>query len=340
MPSFPKTISFSLSTCIVAIGLLTATSSTYAERSERRDVLLLAEYGVLSLADPENGSIRDIPLKLFAEHPQGLTSTPGFIISTMDEAGAFVFQELTVDGTLVKQHAIPMKPLSDFAVSPNGDMVLISPYTDGKPTSIRIEKLGGTESRLLFEDENAVRLSDLRWSPNQQQIAFTRQAMPPSDSRRFDFAVCLLALSDQQTICLNTNPTKVTMIPAFSPDGRYLAFFERERYKPESEWTLYMQELSQVSQPDSRIKVASITPQRWRSLSQLQWSPDGEWLSWMERRDEPFPRFFKIHPTGNDLQEMVIHRPWSRRAWRSIWPLEPATRCCFGYHWWIPPIVN
>ena len=326
--------------CVIATasGGCAAAPITSQTAAAGQEVLVLEEYGILSFVSPNGGTLQDVPLKHYVGSPYGLNSRPTLRVSTRNEEGIIVLQELTQDGTVLKEYPFPseLEFIYAFSVSPTGERVLFY-YKHKQVHGIRADSLNGGESRVVFEPIDTIGLKDLQWSPDEKLFAFTRQARPPLGLKQWVFEVNVVDLANSHHVAVSTSPITNTMLPAFSPDGRYLAYFERVREEPKGEWVLYVHDLSQLHQPGSRSKVASVVPRQRSTLYQLQWSPDGHWLSWMEYHDEPFPRFYRIRLDGTDLQEIVIHRPWWRRIWRSIWPLEPAHRCCFSYYWWKPP---
>ncbi len=158
--------------------------------------------------------------------------------------------------------------------SPDGGTIAFVRYEEDTCFLYEVPTLGGL-SRRLAPCDPTVALT-IAWSPDGQTLVFPdRVASDSTDTAR---APAGLVALDRRTLTRRTltHPEENTMgdrQPAFSPDGRGLAFVRRVNYWADDLYVLALAE-------GTLQRVTSDA----RSISGVDWTPDGGYLVWGSNR--------------------------------------------------------
>ena len=113
----------------------------------------------------------------------------------------------------------------DYDVSPDGERIIFSAENDSKGMDLWIVNRDGSGQE-LFLDCGTERCSTPAWSPDMQEIAYSRESPESGNemSRGFN-RIWIMAVNSGQTVPLFSDPLISGSEPIWSPDGNWLSIW-------------------------------------------------------------------------------------------------------------------
>ncbi len=190
-----------------------------------------------------------------------------------DSAGKVV-QPLTATGGRVQ----------DFAVFPGGEQVVYSAKNDQDGVDLWVVGRGGTNNRLLLAC-GTDRCTQPSVAPDESAITFIR-----ASSRAPQGEVWTLDLASGQSAALYPDQVISGMDPNWSPQGRYLQFYDPE--------------YAQIRILDLTNNKIILVPTNQQAIG--SWSPDGKRLLFTRAESSeiglPFVRVYEVELETGDIQ--------------------------------------
>lgn len=224
------------------------------------------------------------------------------------------------------------------AWSPDGRLIaFLRALPAGKAAVILISALGGPERKLTDIYWTGAELFPpfLTWSPDSKQLVVVDKRAPEAPTGLF-----LLSIESGEKRSLIPPPTNSIgdSSPAFSPDGRTLAFTRAVSYPVND---VYLLALSDDLRPNGELRRLTFDNRR---CSGLTWTPDGREIVFSSNRlghfrlwrislsgsarpqlvasiggDAHFPAISRQGPTGGP-RLAYRHYRWDRNLWRVAVP--------------------
>ncbi len=219
------------------------------------------------------------------------------------------------------------------SISPDGSRLAYVQYECGLP-AVAVSKLDGSRRHRLTDGEDYILGHHPTWSPDGSRIAFTGSGLYTVDPDGADlhavwksFETHSGGTEDYSWKSSKTKSLGTTVYrnvaerpPAWSPDGRRIAFVVQEeaheevyRYneayvaKRHKEWQWRNYVLHVVASDGS----AEIRFGHTREvISSPAWSPDGRKIAFAQEDDDGVVGIYTMNPDGSDLREVFSHA-WS-----------------------------
>lgn len=179
-----------------------------------------------------------------------------------------------------------------IAFSPDGTFIYYVVYDKRDPAGAlyRISVLGGQPARILGNLGSMFTLS-----PDGSRAAFYRFE---SEQKQTNIVIAALDGSGSEQIVLSFDDTKknISSVPAFSPDGKMLAFGLADGA---SAVDLVMPRVSVFTVELGSREIKRLTEETWTEIGMMNWMPDGSGLVFVGSR----PRigiqiYFLSYPAG------------------------------------------
>jgi Tol biopolymer transport system component len=168
-------------------------------------------------------------------------------------------------------------------VSPDGKMFISSAWTskDKNPINpyfpyLKIWKLAVDGSEQIQLTKKAGNYADLcpSWSPNGEKVAFVRGRTTKGDFLNYDEAgIYIIDSSGKETEILASSSDKFIFSIAWSPDGKMIAYFTKEKESPN---VCYM---NVIYLETGTNKVVREFPPTVNEHIELAWSPDSRQIA-------------------------------------------------------------
>ena len=151
--------------------------------------------------------------------------TPRVIVTRNVGDGQDLFSYGLEDGSTGMQISHTNGRFFDYQTSPNGESVVFSARNDLNGIDLWIVQRDGSNQHMLL-DCGAERCSTPDWSPNMQELAYTREGVGldpngPNGAPR----IWILDIKSGLTAPLFTDPQKIGYGPKWSPDGQWLSIW-------------------------------------------------------------------------------------------------------------------
>jgi Tol biopolymer transport system component len=158
-----------------------------------------------------------------------------------------------------------------------------------QPLAIRTVQADGAEPRDIYAPESF--LADNRWSPDGSEIASVESPRRDSDpDGPRSLRVSAQDGSSQRTLATDVAPSRVADSLTWTNDGTHLAYISGPQVDTR---------LSLVRRDGSARAVIDTGRQ---DMQHLQWSPDGELVTFSSRTPEGALGIFAVNPQGGDLR--------------------------------------
>ncbi len=150
-----------------------------------------------------------------------------------------------------------------------------------------LESANGSSAKVLATNANGI--SHPAWSPNGHQIAYTLSSAAGKGQ------IFLVNVSDGKVTALTDNPDNNDRMPAFSPDGKKLAFVSARDGNDE----IYVEDLATRAQTRLTANdVDDINP---------TWSPDGFQFAFSSNRTMDFYHIFLMNADGTNVRQLTTN---------------------------------
>ncbi|MFN8505771.1 protein kinase domain-containing protein [Kouleothrix sp.] len=184
--------------------------------------------------------------------------------------------------------ALPNREARYPAWSPDGRRLAMATREKGQPWRLTIVDLESGQVSFPAAPEN---IAALAWAPG-QRLAF---AAPPSADQPQDI---FMLDADGTAANLTSSPDREEDFPAWSPDGRTLAFTS----SPPGSDGLSQRQITVMRADGSRRSelTAGAGPH-----TNAVWSPDGEWIAYVAREDSPDWQVWAMRADGSDQRRLT-----------------------------------
>ena len=194
-------------------------------------------------------------------------------------------------------------------ISPDGSRLAFATYRGTSiPLSLEIatSALDGSDYRRLTDDDRVNDTSPV-WSPDGTRIAFVSYRTPPGwdEDQKYDDGPDIYTMAPDGSDVRMVNPPSISVSPdppAWSPNGRWIAFLAEEEVVDEEEkerlgnsrTVLYI-----ASSDGSDVKRIS------RATTPPAWSPDGSLIAF-GLREGRYTRLYTVGHDGTDLRDLPV----------------------------------
>lgn len=140
--------------------------------------------------------------------------------------------------------------------------------------------------------------SDPAWSPDGRTIAFVSNREPdPDESYRTDLWLVAADNADcGQSLVRLTNDERVKSAPAWSPDGRAIAFLSAE------DGVYGLPQVAVLPAAGGEARLVSAPLDRW--VDSFRWSADGEWIYFVYQ-EQGGTRIARVRPRDGRIEPVV-----------------------------------
>lgn len=174
--------------------------------------------------------------------------------------------------------------------------IFVADYADGTLTGTPVSIMGEPFDSPLKPDGG---MEQIAWSADGNSVAYTCKKLSGTNyATSTNSDVYLYDLSTKKTVNLTQGMNGYDMNPAFSPDGRYLAW--------ESQQTPgYEADRHRIFIHDFRTKKSwEATAGLDRNAVEPQWSEDGQRI-YFQSGERGTEQIFSIEPSGNGLKQLT-----------------------------------
>ena len=251
----------------------------FAESTDRRGDLLRYDLKTKQLEPYLNG----VSAEMLNFSADGRT-----VIYTSYPAG--MLSRSNKDGSGIQQVSkAPDHYSASPRISPDGSRIVFVDFAEGpgslKASMYLVPSRGGVPVQVLPDD--AEDQFDPTWSPDGKKLAFAPRAF--SQTKPIDRAteVRIVDLATKEVSYLPA-PPKRARSPRWSPDGN----------------SIVCQTVPGELMPDDGLQVFDFKTAKWKVILQGQsaqwptWSPDGEWIYFVDYRDSRHLAFYRIQRNG------------------------------------------
>jgi Tol biopolymer transport system component len=187
--------------------------------------------------------------------------------------------------------------------SPDGKMIVFN-HEFNHRSDIDVINSDGTGFKQLVS--NGKWNSQPAWSPDGKQIAFVSADWDSKEKRRGTSDIYIMK-SDGSGINRLTSSSADDFSPAWSPDGKMLAFVSKRKGSAD------------IFIVDLEIQIAKqMTPGADSVEDHPTWSPDGETIAFDSTRDNPFGDIYKININGGSWERITFSIE-HEMAWQPNW---------------------
>ncbi|MGA9533350.1 MAG: Ig-like domain-containing protein [Anaerolineales bacterium] len=271
----------------------------------------------------------DVPFEFIVRQPQ--------ILFLRQQAGR---TELYVEADGGIDRLSGDEQVVDYAVEPHGDGVLYGAANSAGGVDLWwVDRDGAGRQRWLDCGQDAC--SQPAWAPAGDRFAFTRRTRS-EDGQLSDGRVWTAGRSGEGAAPLYQDPDRLGFLPTWSPDGRWLSFYDRNAealilldmdtvseqvlpsgagvgasWSPSGDQLMYLVlDLSQGSPrhllyrvtPSSQTSELALHPQDgWQDVGLPDWSPSGQWIALSaQRQGGGLGRsLWRIQVDGDDTVEIA-----------------------------------
>ena len=198
--------------------------------------------------------------------------------------------------------------------SPDGRSIVFMRQLEGEKAGVFVvPALGGPERQLT---EALFRWRPV-WSPDGNYLVVVDRVSDDGASALVAFS---LETGEKRTLTRPAPSGGVVLWPAFSPDGRTLAFFRQER-----EGAVYLLDLDENLQPTGEER--QLTPPQWRGGFPA-WTADGSEVVFTTDRNEAQHNLVRVAALGGEPRAGCLG--WQRLDARDFQAREPSSVCDLG----------
>jgi Tol biopolymer transport system component len=222
----------------------------------------------LLMADTKTGAIRPVTVGLYGEADPSLSSDGSRLAFTARTTDQDIV-EIPLDGSPMRSVLATSTVEHCAAWSPRGDQFAYSKQRNGSDEIWIHNVADGFERPLItaasFREGKTDRVSEARFSPDGQRIAFVRVSEGVN-------TIWLASVAGGPPVPLGVEG----MVPAWSPDGNWIAFTRLVS----SGAGLFKVSAGGGGQPVTLIPPGGGGP----GVVRTQWSLRGDWLTWVGKR--------------------------------------------------------
>lgn len=224
-----------------------------------------------------------------------------------------------------------------YAGAPDGQHVAYAAANDEGGTDLWLVDRNGGDRRLLLPC-GADRCLDLAWSPSGERLAFAR-VTGDGEGRSGASRIWTLGLEDGEASALYQDPARLGSSPRWSPDGRWLSFYDpatdglrlldldtvREQvvpsraglpgsWSPDSASMLVpvltypeqrtVVELHLLELDDRSLNGVLTAEAGWGEVGVPAWAPGGDWVA-VSARGAGGAGIWRLRPTGDQVTRLA-----------------------------------